>query len=261
MKTRSLLTVLIPLLLFASEAGTRAQNLIVNPDFNAGNAGFATEYTHSPTDIVSPQTYAILTSPSSAHGSFSNMGDHTTGTGNMMVVNGAVAADPSPVVWSQQVTVEANCTYFFSTWAANVLGGSPSRFVFRINGVILQPQVVLPNEAALWQNYTTTWISGLATTALLEIIFVSTDEFGNDSALDDLVFRKASSDPIPVAIAQAVWLEWNSVLGVDYQIQSSVDLVAWINVGLPVGGTGSLMTHSEKAVQPKKFFRVIGLAQ
>lgn len=259
MEKKSLLTVLIPLMLFACVARTLAQNLITNPDFSAGNTGFTTEYTHSPTNVVPPQTYAILTNPSSAHGSFATMGDHTTGTGNMMVVNGAVSVSPQPVVWSQQVTVKANHTYFFSTWAANVLGGVPSRFVFRINGVTLQPQVVLPNQAALWQNYTTTWRSGLATTALLEVIFVSTEEFGNDSALDDLVFREASSDPVPVAIAQAVWLEWNSVLGIEYQVQSSIDLDAWINVGLPIEGTGGLMTHSEKVVQPKKFFRVIGL--
>lgn len=257
MKTILQISTLLVLTWFPIHAN--AQNLVANPSFDAGNAGFASEYTESPTDLRPARTYAILTNPHSAHVDFVTMGDHTTGKGNMMVVNGAT--DSSPVVWTQQLTVQPNRTYFFSTWAANVLGGTPSRFVFRINGVTQQPTITLPDQAAVWQNYTTIWESDSATSATLEIVFTSTENVGNDSALDDIVFREATSEPVPLSIAQAVWLEWSSLLGTDYQIQSSTGLQEWINVGEPLPGTGGTMTHCEKSVDPKKFFRVIGLAQ
>lgn len=65
--------------------------------------------------------------------------------------------------------------------------------------------------------------------------------------------------PIPMAIFQAVWLEWNSTSALLYQIQGSVDLESWTDIGLPIAGTGSLMTFCEKISTPKKFFRVIGV--
>lgn len=256
------LNIILTLLLAAHADQMTAQNLVTNGDFEGGNTGFTTEYINSPMNLFPARTYGILTNPRSAHASFAVMGDHTSGTGNMMVVNGATAS--SPVVWAQEVNVQSNRVYFFSTWAANVLGGTPSRFVFRINGVTLEPQVILPSQAAVWQNYTTTWGSESSTSALLEIIFVSTEFNGNDSALDDVLFREASLEPVQVSISkinQSVSLEWNSILGVDYQLQSSIELAAWINVGAPLPGDDTTMSHSEPISQPKKFFRVIGLKQ
>jgi hypothetical protein len=189
------------------------------------------------------------------------MGDHTTGTGKMMIVNGATAGNV--VVWSQQLAVESNQVYLFSAWAANVLsgGGNQSTFVFRVNGVTLQPQVLLTPDAAKWQNYSTTWNSQESTTATLEIIFLSTFAGGNDTALDDLMFRKTSAAPVNVAIFNAALIEWSSSIGIDYQIQSSTDLDVWVAEGIPLQGTGGLMSYSEKIAGPKKFFRVIGLNQ
>jgi len=243
--------------LLSSEAS--AQNLVVNSSFDLGNYGFTSEYVYSPTNLFPARTYAILTNPHLAHDSFVSMGDHTTGTGNMMVVNGATGS--SPIVWSQQINVNPDRMYYFSTWAANVLGGTPSRFVLRVNGITLEPQVTLPNQAALWQNYTTTWNSGGESTAQLEIIFTSTEYGGNDSALDDIVFREARSVSTPIVINHAVCIEWTSELGVDYQLQSSYDLAVWTDIGLPIPGTGALMSYCEKINDPMKFYQVIGLVQ
>jgi hypothetical protein len=233
-----------------------AQNLVVNGDFEAGNSGFTSAYTFANPNTTEGE-YCVVKDPHSWNGACASFGDHTSGAGNMMVANGNTTS--SPVVWSQQVAVLPNQTYFFSTWAANISGLAPSTFVFRINGATLQPTVILPAQAGLWQNYTTTWNSGPSTNALLEIIFTSTERSGNDTALDDIVFRAVSSTGAPVAINQAVWLEWGSDLGTDYQIQNSLDLVAWTNIGQPVNGTGGVMTYCEKITQPRKFYRVIGL--
>jgi hypothetical protein len=258
MKTNSKLLPILLTILAAGRLG--AQNVVTNGDFEAGNVAFTTEYTYSPDDLFPARTLAVLTNPNSAHGSFAVMGDHTSGTGKMLVVNGATEI-PHPVVWSQQVAVKPNREYYFSAWAANVLGGFSSRFVFRINGTALQPEVTLPGAVALWQNYTTIWTSGAATKATLEIVFVSSEQFGNDTALDDIVFRPTASGIATAepSLSPAVWVEWDTVTGVDYQLQSSTDMQAWINVGTTIPGTGAPLNHCEKRDQQRRFFRVIGL--
>lgn len=240
-----------------------AQNLILNGDFEGGNVSFTSEYTHSPGNLWPAQTYAVIADPRTAHSSWVSMGDHTSGSGLMMVVNGATIL-PAPTVWAQQITVEPNAIYYFSAWAVNVLGGSPSRFVFRVNGFDLEPEVVVPDASGVWRNYTTTWASGAAQSALLEIVFVSTVSYGNDSALDDLVFRKATAQSVGTRIwheGDTLWLDWQSTTGVDYQVLSSSSLDAWVNEGGPVPGTNGVGTYSEAIIEARKFYRVLGLPQ
>ena len=235
----------------------KAQNLVANGNFEGGNSGFTSQYPFATTNSTEGQ-YGIVTDPKSWNGSMNSFGDHTSGTGKMLIVNGK-SDGSSAVLWTQQINVVPNHVYFFSAWAANVSSRQPSTFVLRVNGVTQQPSTTLPTQPALWLNYTTIWNSGVSTSALLEILIVSTEVVGNDTVFDDIVFREASSTPVPVSVAQAVWLDWNSDIQLDYQIQNSSNLEVWTNTGLPISGTGNPMTHCEKITQPKKFFRVIGL--
>lgn len=251
--------IFVPSIIACVSTIAHAQNLVANGDFEAGNNGFSSEYPFVTSNFTEGE-YGIVTDPKPWNSAVNSFGDHTSGSGKMLVVNGKTDGS-SPVLWSQQLGVVPNRTYFFSSWAANLSLRPPSKFVFRINGVTQKPSITLPDQPTLWQNYTVIWDSGNATSAFLEIIIVSTDVEGNDSAFDDIVFREASSAQIPVTIEQAVRLEWNSILGLDYQIQGSIDLELWSNIGLPIAGTGSPMSHCEKITSSKKFFRVIGLAQ
>ena len=97
---------------------TAAQPLLVNGDFELGNTGFSTDYIYSPGDVTPEGTYTVDTNPLANHPLFSPCGDHTTGTGNMMIVNGSV--QPNRIVWSETVTVLPNRTYDFSGWATSV---------------------------------------------------------------------------------------------------------------------------------------------
>jgi len=235
----------------------RAQNLIVNASFESGNEAFTSMYQYSPTDLWPEGRYAILTNPRNAHVNYFSMGDHTTGKGRMLVVNGSTTA--SRVLWRQTVRTEREQTDLFSAWAANVITNLPGTFVFRVNGTTLQPQMTLPLTAGKWQNFSTLWDSSMATAATLEILFTSTAAGGNDSALDDLMFRKTSLAPVGAEAFSAVLFEWPSTLGVDYQVQSSIDFTNWFSVGTPIPGTGLKISYSEKATSPRTFFRVIGL--
>jgi len=89
------------------------QNLIDNGDFEAGNAGFDSEYNYvsstGPTALQPPLVYTVGTDPSLYHSAWGNFGDHATGTGNMMIVNGTSveATEPEKLVWGQEVTLPA----------------------------------------------------------------------------------------------------------------------------------------------------------
>jgi len=164
---------------------TTGQSLIVNGDFELGNTGFSTGYTFSPGNLFPEGAYDVATNPQADNSLFSPCGDHTTGTGNMMIVNGAV--QPNVIVWSETVTVLPNRTYDFSGWATSVFPTSPAHLQFLVNNAPIG-ELQLSSNTCQWQPFTTSWFSGASTTATLSIIDLNTDSFGNDFALDDLSF-------------------------------------------------------------------------
>ena len=62
----------------------------------------------------------------------SNCGDHTSGTGNMLLVNGSPTPDEN--VWKETVTVTPNTNYAFSTWIQALYPPNPAQLQFSING-------------------------------------------------------------------------------------------------------------------------------
>ncbi len=172
-------------------AGT-PPNLVVNGDFEGGNTGFTTGYTFG--DVSSPGGYAISTSPSTAPGAFGDWctcGDHTTGTGNMMVVDGATtAAEP---VWEESVSVAPSTDYIFSYWGAEVDHDSNSlpHLLLKIDGAVVGESTFpeySPDNGGQWQNYKFTWHSGANKSADMVLIDQNTDAPWNDFALDDISF-------------------------------------------------------------------------
>ena len=90
-------------------------NLVENGDFEAGNIGFDTDYTYLDPANTGPWTlgpefmYTIGTNPGLYHSAWlPGFGDHTTGTSNMMIVNGTPSdTDPKALVWGQTVALPA----------------------------------------------------------------------------------------------------------------------------------------------------------
>lgn len=166
-------------------------DLIVNGDFESGSTGFSTQYvpgTGGAWGLLSnPGQYAITTSPSLAHNNFTPCGDHTTGAGNMLVVNGSSV--PNTSVWCQTVSVSPNTDYDFSCWVSNALT-DPNVGVlqFYVNGVaigsVFSPTVV----GCQWVQYSDSWNSGALTSADLCIVNQSIAGSGNDFCLDDISF-------------------------------------------------------------------------
>lgn len=184
-------------------AGT-SQSLLINGDFENGNTGFTSGYTFG--DDSNPGGYTIGANPSTATGAFGdwcNCGDHTSGTGKMMIVNGATDATLS--VWEETVTVTPSTEYIFSYWGAEVDHDSSSlpHLLLKINGKVIGSSTFPeypPDNGGQWHNYKFTWKSGSSKSADLVLIDLNMDASWNDFALDDIAF---SAVPNPAGGAGA----------------------------------------------------------
>ncbi len=163
---------------------------LVNGDFEAGNTGFSTDYQFFIGDLGAEGAYVFTHNPTVSHGQGFSFGDHTTGTGLMLMVNGSET--PDAVVWSQTLAVQPAETYNFSMWAATwVEPGIAANLQIRINGVPIHTQSA-PGTVGVWREITALWDSGSSTTARIEIVDLRTSAFGNDFALDDISWTRVS---------------------------------------------------------------------
>ncbi len=146
-------------------------NLVANGEFNMGNTGFNSSYTYSPVNN-SEGEYFVSTSPHNWNQNAPlSCGDHTSGNGNMMMINGSL--DPAVNVWTQQVTVTPNTNYSLSAWIQSM---SPQHLVvlqFSINGMPLGKSFNAAAGTCYWQPYFTTWNSGSNTSVTLGLIDVN----------------------------------------------------------------------------------------
>jgi len=189
-----------------------AQELIVNGDFSAGVSGFTTaaQYTNQQSFYITGNTssglypegkYAVNTWATSYHPIFFGV-DHTSGTGNFMMVNGSAATSP-PVVWQQgPVTVLPNTDYYFSAWAMSLNNVPPyAELRFSVNGTQVGTTAILtagPSSTAgiapsNWVRFYGVWNSGSTTSAIVSIVDNQLAAGGNDFGLDDISFGTLST--------------------------------------------------------------------
>ncbi len=181
-----------------------SNNLILNGDFELGNTGFYSDYVYNPGDLVPEGVYDVLPNPQASHPGFAPCPDHTSGSGNMMAVNGA--GMPNQNVWCQTVSVMPNTTYVFSAWVTTLVATSPALLQFSINGVTIPPIFSAPSSTCNWINFFTTWNSGANTSATICVVNQNTVLGGNDFALDDMVFAPTClvSDSVTVHVVPVV---------------------------------------------------------
>ncbi len=172
-------------------SGLFRTNSVANGNFSSGNTGFSSGYVLGTGgafgQLTNEGTYAVSTNPQLTHTNFASFGDHTSGTGNMLVVNGS--GTPNTSVWCQTIAVTPNTVYDFSTWGASCVASSPGILQFSINGVTLGAPFTLPATTGQWAQFFATWNSGANTSATICIVNQNTATSGNDFALDDIEYR------------------------------------------------------------------------
>lgn len=194
------------------ETGT---NVVTNGDFSSGNSSFTSSYTYMTTTSSCPTcccgklslegTYTVGTNPNTYHTNFTSFGDHTSGSGNMLIVNGA--STTGVTVWKENIPIIPNTDYVFSVWATSANQASPAILNFSINGSALGT-ISLSSAVSdgTWQYFTTTWNSGSTSgTVPIALVNQNTAAGGNDFAVDDIVFAPVyrrnmivNLNPIPV---------------------------------------------------------------
>jgi hypothetical protein len=159
---------------------------IVNGDFEQGRVGFRTQYTFSPGNLRPELAYDIVQRPTEAHADAAAFGDHTTGKGNMLMVNGGQAINH--VVWGQTTTVRPGGEYTFTLWVASWTPISPAQLDVRVNGKSIGQVAASPNPGQ-WNQLRVVWNAGDNRSANIEIFDLNQAFSGNDFAIDDVSLR------------------------------------------------------------------------
>ena len=194
------------------------QNLVTNGDFSQGYTGWT--YTSDPaqingylqfnppvtTNYSTPGMIDVGTNPNVFNSAFMNMGDHTTGTGNMLMVDGICV--PGINLWSESnIPLAANTNYYFSVWIASTHNepNYPGILQFNINGTTLPTSITASTTGDVWTQYQVIWNSGPTPPATATISIQNKQVTGcsteADFAIDDIAFipgcSYGSSGPIP----------------------------------------------------------------
>jgi gliding motility-associated-like protein len=160
-------------------------NLVVNSDFSSGNTGFTSDYFYVSNNVTEGE-YWVGNNPPVWNPGMNACTDHTSGPGNMMLVNGSPVAGAR--VWTQTIAVTPNTNYAFSTWLQSLYPQNPASLQFAINNFNLGNTISASGVACQWNQFSSVWNSGSNTTATITIVNNNTIAAGNDFALDDIFF-------------------------------------------------------------------------
>jgi RHS repeat-associated protein len=178
----------------------RTTNLVRNLDFSSGLLDFTSALQFSPSSGWDDGIYTIINSPFPWHPWAADFGDHTTGTGPMMVINGS--STPDALVWQQDVTIKPETNYEFSFWARSWTSGAPGKLQLAVNGAAVGAELTLPTDTGRWVRYSGLWRSGISQTATISIRNAESAFSGNDFAIDDIGFSETfvTNQRVPVSV-------------------------------------------------------------
>lgn len=174
-----------------------ASNLVANGNFESGNIGFTTQYSYTTNNLIPEGRYGIGANANTYHPSFLSSGDHTSGSGKFMIINGAVTMNMK--VWCQNLNVQKGASYAFSTWISSVHPSNPAQLEFSINGSLLGTAITAPGVRYQWNQFTANWTSNV-NSAEFCIVNRNTVAGGNDFALDDIVITPNCTDVDTVTV-------------------------------------------------------------
>lgn len=184
-------------------------NLVVNGDFENGDIGFTTDYSTGAADVGN---YLISDTPQDYFHLFSDCADHTTGSGNMMIVDGADIPDQN--MWCQTINLNPNTNYYFSVWSTMVGGTSPPELFFTANGTVISDTMSIPFDNCLWTELSSFWNSGINTSIEFCIVNDNISPFGNDFAIDDIFVAPVCEviDEVEVSVLDVEAVSSNSTI-------------------------------------------------
>jgi hypothetical protein len=157
-------------------------NLIKNGDFSAGNTGFTSALPYKGNACAAGHYY-VGSKLSDECSKWPSTGDHTTGTGDFLIIDGSDTKNDVDV-WKKTLTGACpNQTYTFSFWAKNVYGASGAFDLgIIINGTQVGASVNINTSG--WTQYSVTWTGTPTSIALRQLTAGEKRDFG----IDDIFF-------------------------------------------------------------------------
>jgi hypothetical protein len=200
---RTLVSSLVAALAMGSAVMAAPANLVVNGDFEAGNSGFASAHEYrAPVPgalefgVLPVGAYTVGPDPQGVHSLWVSFGDHGTGSGNAMIVNGAYT--PNILLWQSGPIGLERGVYRFGAFAARVccVPGippyPPARLFLELVPVGGGPTITFASWVStdhppgLWTKAAGQRFLPTSTLAFLRVSNASTAFLGNDFALDDI---------------------------------------------------------------------------
>jgi gliding motility-associated-like protein len=179
--------------------GLSDKNLVVNGDFESGNSGFSSNYSFFKLPGWIPTgAYGIGNDPAPYYvPEFASCGDHTTGSGSMMILNGSMVGGLN--FWCQTIIVKPNTDYYFESFFTSIYPEDPSTIRISFNGNPIQT-VQLETNTCDWMQYATYWNSGASTSLTICMQDMNVIGWGNDFAMDDISLYEKCIDEDEVSI-------------------------------------------------------------
>ena len=160
--------------------------MATNGNFSSGNTGFLTAYTYNATSIWNEGTYAVGPNPNAVHPNFSSWGDHTTGTGNYMLVNGSTGGNK--ILWRQIVSFPPGVQVTMRWWMLTFV--TPAGSVqLKLSGTNIGNAASTPNSTGVWAQTTRTFTVPASGNATINLVTTSAALSGNDFGIDDISFQ------------------------------------------------------------------------
>jgi hypothetical protein len=164
---------------------------VVNGDFSGGATGFVSGYAYKAparNALWGEGTYTVAGDPHAVHDLWKGFGDHTSGNGEMLIVNGA--PDSNVLVWGETVSgLSVGRTYAFDFWLASSFPASPADISLMVNGASVGSSLASSTTGS-WRQVTKLW-TATSTSATLGLYDLNTARNGNDFAIDDIALNPA----------------------------------------------------------------------
>jgi len=197
-KLNGVLAIAAALMPLAAIPAVAAGDLVTNGNFETSSPlSFKSDYTkHSypssnPTNGTGHDHFELGTVASLDNSSWISSGDHTSGHGNFMLVDGSTTGTAR--VWDESFNVVAGQKYTLGAWAENFLNKNNANLIFTINGTQIGSSLGL-GTAGVWTGMNADWTAGASQKITFAIVDTVTASSGNDFGLDDVSFK-----PVPEA--------------------------------------------------------------
>jgi gliding motility-associated-like protein len=176
-------------------------NLVNNGDFSAGNTGFLSNCIPMNPNSSSGQ-YWVGNNPNSWNPVFSNCIEHTTGSGNMMMISGMQFN--STTAWQQSFSIVPQTNYVFSFWTQALEANNSAPIRLSINNTTLTDTFYSGISSCNWKKYYVFWNSGDTNSVFLSISVNNITNLGQAFAIDDISFAEmiTQQDSITVNVEQ-----------------------------------------------------------